>query len=595
MKLSKRIKEYKGSNPFSDSQARNYSDNKLSSEFYPISQFWTLFNDQHEILLGTRGCGKTFLLKMMRYSMLKRIDDPRARELVTSKEYIALYVPMHLEFVAAFNNPRLSEEEQIKLFQFGFNCKLAEALITELISLVNDIELSVDRAKKTVEIVECLSHIWLDEKDPDIYEFETLSARIVELYYKVEGGTSDLDRVPIVLKRQICAPLLAVKAKIKQILELPEEPTWIVCVDEAEFLNTTLQKCINNVFRSDSNRIALKVATLPYYHKTLETLVKSVFVDDGNDFSFKVVDLAYDSDDFIALTNKLCVNRLKKAFGEAIECNELEDFLGKVGNDDLIDYYRKELGEDNATPEIIEDGIVDNFSEGRKKSAADYTHKRKTIYDKYAPIYFVREMYKKSKQGNSKPGWYAGAKTVRKLAQGNPRIYIQIMSNLFERAKQTELSEKVQHEELMKFAERFCNETKALEVKGPIIDKELNYIAQYLHEKVHAEYLRTTGSAFVLKYDLANGSFDKCKEWIELAIAYSRVIVKNEVKICGISENTRFSLANSYAVKYWLPMRGDSPEKIKISRQESNKYTVKKEKKREDYRQLSLFDEVNDD
>ena len=76
MKLSKRIKEYKGSNPFSDSQARNYSDNKLSSEFYPISQFWTLFNDQHEILLGTRGCGKTFLLKMMRYSMLKRFDDP---------------------------------------------------------------------------------------------------------------------------------------------------------------------------------------------------------------------------------------------------------------------------------------------------------------------------------------------------------------------------------------------------------------------------------------------------------------------------------------------------------------------------------------
>ena len=49
-------------NPFSDSQARNFSDSKLINEFCPISNYWSLFNDQHEVLLGTRGSGKTFLL-----------------------------------------------------------------------------------------------------------------------------------------------------------------------------------------------------------------------------------------------------------------------------------------------------------------------------------------------------------------------------------------------------------------------------------------------------------------------------------------------------------------------------------------------------
>ena len=53
-------------NPFSDSQARNFSDTKLINEFCPISNYWSLFNDQHEVLLGTRGSGKTYLLKMMR-------------------------------------------------------------------------------------------------------------------------------------------------------------------------------------------------------------------------------------------------------------------------------------------------------------------------------------------------------------------------------------------------------------------------------------------------------------------------------------------------------------------------------------------------
>ena len=204
-------------------------------------------------------------------------------------------------------------------------------------------------------------------------------------------------------------------------------------------------------------------------------------------------------------------------------------------------------------------------------------------------------MYKLSKKGNSKPGWYAGAKNVRKLAQGNPRRYIQVMSELFERARKNDLTPKIQHEVIMKFANRFCDETQALEGRGPIIYKELNHIAEALHTKVHANYLRTTGTAFVLKYKKGSDDFEKCKEWIELAIAYSRIIVDDEVKICGIKENTKFNLSNIYAIKYWLPMRSDSPETIKLSENESNSYTVKRQKKEEIYKQLSLFDEVDDD
>ena len=80
-----------------------------------------------------------------------------------------------------------------------------------------------------------------------------------------------------------------------------------------------------------------------------------------------------------------------------------------------------------------------------------------------------------------------------------------------------------------------------------------------------------------------------------MAIAYSRIIVKDEVKICGIKEDTKFNLSNIYAIKYWLPMRSDTPEKIRISQMESNSYVVKREEKEERYRQLSLFDEVDDD
>ena len=500
---------------------------------------------------------------------------------------------MHLEFVAIFNDSKLSEDLQATFFQFGFNCKLAEALITELKSIIEDIQDKIERAKTMVALVEYLDQTWFESETADIYDFSALSNKISQMYYSTDWENENLVDIPAMFKRQICTPLLSVKSMIKEILNLNHEPTWIVCIDEAEFLNETSQKCINNVFRSDSNRIALKVATLPYYHKTLNTLVPNVYVDDGNDFSFRVVDLAYDSADFVALTNKLCKHRLIKRFNDTVVCPDLETFLGVVGNDDQIDYYRNEVGEEKASMEIVEQGIINSFPPKRKTNACQYSNKRKTIYDKYAPIYFIREMYRLSNIGNHKPGWYAGAKNVRKLAHGNPRIFIQIMNDLFEKAKKSALTAKAQHEVLMKFAKRYCEETQALEKKGPIIYKELDKISSYLRDKVHNGYIRSTGSSFVLKYQ-SKDNFLEVKEWIELAVAYSRIIVNDEAKICGIKENTKYILSNSYAMAYWLPIRSDSPEKIPISQNENNKYVVKTPSKQE-WTQLSLFEEVPND
>ena len=84
-KFADKIKGFIGENPFKDSQARTFPDKKVLSEFYPTSTFWSLFNEQHEILIRTRGSGKTILLKMMRYSLLKEINDPKAKEIIEGK------------------------------------------------------------------------------------------------------------------------------------------------------------------------------------------------------------------------------------------------------------------------------------------------------------------------------------------------------------------------------------------------------------------------------------------------------------------------------------------------------------------------------
>lgn len=586
------VKHYEGQNPFSDSQARNFSDKKVINEFYPISLFWSLFNDQHEILLGSRGSGKTFLLKMMRYSMLKKIQDEQARKLVSEKKFLAIYVPLHLEFVVPFNNNSLDQERKINLFQICFNCFLAEAMLIELKSIIEDYDNLKEKVEKQVALVSYLEEIWLGRRS-NLCDFETLSSAIEKLYYSIDWSQNDESNIPVIFKRQICTPLIATKKRIKEILGLAEEPTWIVCIDEAEFLNTTLQKCINSVFRSDSNRIALKVATLPFYHTTLSTLEDGVSISDGNDFCYRVVDLMYDSIDFINLTNKLCTHRLKERIGRQVVCEKLEDFVGTVGNDDFIDYYRLEVGEENAKQDVIEQAIVNEFPPKRRGNASGYSNKRKTIFDKYAPIFYLREMYKLSNKGNHKPGWYAGAKVIRKVSQGNPRLYIQLMNYLFEKARETDLTPKAQHEVIYNFSSNLCESTRALELEGPLAFKNLQKVAEIINKKTHGEYLVTSGFTFFIKFK-DEYEFEKNRKWIELAIAYSRIVVPEEVKKGGIKSDTTYILSNAYAVTYWIPMRNDTPAKIVLNENIGNTYKVTSKKKAKgdgEYKQMSLFEE----
>lgn len=593
-RLANFIKGSDRQNPFSDSQARNFSDTKVISEFCPISNYWSLFNDQHEILLGTRGSGKTFLLKMMRYSMLKRIQDPQAQQLASQKKFIALYIPMYLEFVTHLTSLDTSEQQQIQLFQFAFNCLLAQSLLTELTAILSEEPDKLTRAKTNLSLTIDLNNMWFDDGAKDVSDLFSLTTKLNKLFYNFDIKSSGINIVPPIFRRQIGSSILSVKELIAKRLNLSEDPTWIICIDEAEFLTEPLQKCINSVFRSDSKRMALKVATLPYYHKTLETLESNITVSAGNDFSYRVVDMKYDSMDFRNLTNNLCSHRLKTRFDSKLKIETVEEFVGSCGKDDQIDYYRQEVGADKSTYDVIIKEIINDFSEKRKQNAVTYPHPRKTVYDKFAPIFFTRSMCMISNKGNTKPGWYAGGPMIRKISQGNPRAFIQIMNNLFEKARISELTPKVQHGVLYEYVESLCESTQALEMYGPLIYRELDKIASILHDRVHKSDLISVGCNFTLDYQ-TDDSFLHAKKWVQLAIAYSRLIVDENTLKNGIDKNTHYLLSNTYAAKYWLPMRADiSPLKIKIVDNQTHTYTVKMPKeqaKKSENEQLSFFEE----
>lgn len=559
--IAEQLYRYPGNNPFSDSQGRNFSDSKIQKEFFPISKFWSLFNDHHEILIGTRGSGKTFLLKMMRRSMLLKMDDNlQARQIINEKSFFSFYVPMHMETVTALLDEEINDDRKITLFKFVFNSLLAQSIVEELNNYFQSIE---DRQEKCLlegRYARKIANVWYPYSDNgEIMDLLDLGVRVRSELYNFDYVTGNIQNIAVTFRREIAATLLAIQPILCQIFQIKDEPAWIICVDEAEFIPEIFQKCMNSFMRSNTNRIALKIATLPYYWKTLDTLDSNIVLSPENDFNYQILDMDGESEDFKGLTNKLCAHRIKSRVDEKMNIESLEDFLGKVGNDNLIDYYREVMGTDKASNEQVIADIMTSFSDARRDGAQNYSDKEKTIHQKFAPILYVREVYKSMHQqgrGHFVPGWYAGADVVRKVSQGNPRLFIRLMSSMFNKATTSRFSTKTQHQVITKFADEFCNASLAIEVDGPAVYEQLKNTGEFLHKKVHEESLKSVGCSFKYKYQTEQ-EFIEWKKWIERAVAFSKVRVSDEVIIYGLKRDSILTFSYAYAAKYWLPMRKD--------------------------------------
>src|SRR5207248_2094339 len=110
-----------------------------------------------------------------------------------------------------------------------------------------------------------------------------------------------------------------------------------------------------------------KIATLPFKHSTRETLLPKISIEpNGNDFNYRIVDLRWDSSDFRGLTNHISAFRLQKC-GLPADLT-VESFLGTVGNDDLIDYFRAEFGDAEASDAKLLESIVESLSPTRRRN-----------------------------------------------------------------------------------------------------------------------------------------------------------------------------------------------------------------------------------
>lgn len=571
--LSYKLKGFPGGNPFQESQARTYADDRVVAEFSPTPFFWSLFNAQHEVLLGTRGVGKTILLRMLTYSCLRQCNHPTAREQVDAKQFIGFYVPFHLEQITALPE-KVTENEKLLYFHVASNCIAAKALLAQVAALLLDID-SDPRARlvREAQIVESISPMWFPDRAREIGNLRDLEWHIDTLFSAIDvmdaRMLSDAGR----FSSHFMAPIVRILPRLTDDLGLGRNTiNWLACLDEAEFLPDLFLRSINTFLRSEKRPLVVKMATLPSKHSTLNTLADGISIQAmGNDFNYRIIDMEWESQDFTRLCDHIFRVRLSRCGLNDAELSSpdltLEQFLGVIGKDDLIDYFKAELPDESTVDDILK-GIREAISPKRREHLDTLRKDQaqgKAYLNKFSPVYFMRRMRAEDAKGSRVVGWFAGAKMIRRISDGNPRRFIQIMNGLVDQARLGELDPKDQHRVIKDVCKTLCEESEGLKEFGLVLRRFLDVVGNQLYKHIHGRQMVWAGCTFRIDPRLEE-TFPAIIPALKLGLDFVHIRLDPDAIPHGVSAECEFRLSYIWAVKYWLPMRHGYPFLVKSGR-----------------------------
>ena len=555
---------------FENSNARGLNTNQLANEFIWTESFEALFTSQNQVILGSRGSGKTALVKMLAHENLSKLASfyPKAKAIIDEKNFIATYVPLRVEWVNSLNNYELKKEEY---FIWSLNLSLCAKLLDTIRSCIDSyIEDEIEQLFVERDICLAISEVWFTDENNSLNnlnlirnELEKVEFRKNLVFNKEAMGialTVEETRIGEVFHTTLFKPFEFASRIIKRKLSLPENNRWVVCIDEAEFLTKNHHQTLNTFMRSASD-LVFKITTMPYRHHTLDTNV-AANINIGHDLEYIYIDklgtshLNQQASDKIIqdFAEKLFVNRLKYHHKNFLTLEQL------VGKSILT----------QSTPDIVENEYVIQLIEkhcnaytiSRAKSllASDPGKFDDAIVRKLRGMLLLREEYN-NKSGNSASTLYSGVAIISRCSDGNPRRLFRLFNHLLGNLKNqsTRIPDASQSERIKSYSYRELEVVK-FEKDGIKAFEFINKIGGYFKEKSLVEKLGSdTPQSFRIDNSISEEQWGCIKTAVDLGLLYPYVKKDRNAKSLFPSKEGRFVIANCLTPNFNLFPRVGRP------------------------------------
>lgn len=614
-------------NLFEVDNARNLSRHELVETFIPTQSFWRLLSAKHNVVLGARGQGKTALAKMVSHDHLalltEKRDVPRAKSAVLDQEFIGIYVPTRLEWVGGLKNKAwLNERERERLFQWRLNIACCIAFIPIASSCVlTYVKGRANQARVEKELTKQLSKDWLVDENAEFGDFLQLRRFLEDTdYYKQIQllreraiGSLPNGELPVgtAFDMELFAPLRQGIRQLARTLSINPDCSWILCLDEAEFLEEMDHRIINSHMRAYPDNLFIKMTTMPYCHYTLATNIGAALVP-GQDFAYVNMDsdrvltarAEGDQDTIGTQFGRQLFKRLIEASDPGIPDgggNEIPSATDILGESEILDPRSEDWGEDSENMKIL----------AKYASAGTVARARRLLGTPgFAPAIsrkingplLLRKQVDEM-AGNKALTAYSGARMAIRCADDNPRHLIRIFNELLmlRPSKQKFLMKKVGTRSIMISPEEqtramrilsasTLNQYRSFPEVGPELHELLCMIGNFMHSELHEKPLTTDQiTSLVINESISD------KDWKLITVAVGHGLLHPNVGQGSTNEipwkEGTFHLAYALAPHFLLlPRRGKAVTLNTI--QEFNGMSQgQREAFRKNPAQLLLFDE----
>jgi len=592
--------------------ARYMTFEQIAKSFIISDHFQSIIKQENTVLIGSRGCGKTTLLKMLHPKALVAWNTDEAQEIKRNINFNGIYIPSDLQWKSqfeTFTNKFPKDDSVTDIFRGVINANVLIAICSTFNALI---EFSDVKATFEVELARKLIDNW-DISKPISPNLDEITIRIRKMvsdfnsYYR--RGLIDKNLPELCYKNYIDLISIAIDCfetinKRGEYGKISCKEKWALCFDELEITPKFFQEDVNNNRRGIlDQRLILKVTTVP---------------DIDEVFAKKDILAPREIDDFTPLKLWAYDNKSQKlwrSFCEKYMKRELSNYYNKGINLDIlfgksIDYNKglktvesfnfakSKYDGDDGKRQFEEGGIMWKVMQSLQeydKSFYNYLKKKNidplnpvpidkkqedSVHRKIKPIvlyryYFTKGLIKKigiKQRSRNINVFNHGKEFIFDIADGNPRSLAHLVSEFVDKASFKngilqempiplqsrliyEFSKNYFYKRILNYPQKNINNNKSL---IEIIDK----IGNYFYDKIVLEDFNP--DPFIFFY--VNLEENDLINFIEIALEAGAIFkVETEIGIKGVrrTENV-YRLSYSLYPIYKIPKVDYNP--IPLSR-----------------------------